>query len=80
MATIHRDKQQFLAGVQTVVAVGNVHDTTPTAAECVTEFGTAASVGAGFVGIINDAAGNVNNYLVFSNGTSYYFLKFTKTA
>jgi len=80
MATIHRDKQQFLAGLQTVVAVDNVHDTTPTSAQCITAFGTAASVGVGFVGIINDAAGDVNNYLVFSNGTSYYFLKFTKTA
>lgn len=50
----------------------------PTAAELVTAFGAAATVGAGFVGIVNDNNANANDYLVFSNGTSYWILTATK--
>lgn len=56
------------------VATDNVNDTTPTEAECVAAFGTAAAVGAGFVGIINDAGGNANVYVIVSTGTKYGFL------
>jgi len=69
---------EFPAGLQTLVSTGNVNDTIPSSAEAVTAFGAAATTGAGFIALINDAAGDVNNYLVFSNGTSYYALKFTK--
>ena len=78
MPTVNKDVQTFAAGLQTKVAVNNVHDTTPTAAELTTSFGSPSAVGTGFVGIVNDAAGNTNNYLVFSNGTSFFYLKFTK--
>lgn len=78
MPTINKDVHSFLAGLKTKVAVNNVNDTTPTAAELTTSFGSPSAVGAGFVGLVNDAAGDTNNYLVFSNGTSYYYLKFTK--
>lgn len=78
--TVNRQLHSFTQGIRTKVAVDNVHDTVPTSAQCVTAFGAAADVGTGFIGIINDAAGDVNNYVVFSNGTSYYFLQFTKTA
>lgn len=78
MPTINKDVHSFLAGLKTKVAVNNVNDTTPTAAELTTSFGSPSAVGAGFVGVVNDNDANINNYLVFSNGTSYYYLKFTK--
>lgn len=62
------------------VAVNNVNDTTPTLAELTTSFGTPASRGAGFVGIVNDAAGDTNVYIVASSGTSYFWLKMTKAS
>jgi len=80
MPTVKKDLHTFEAGLKTKVAVNNVNDTTPTAAELTTSFGSPSAVGSGFVGIVNDNNGNTNNYLVFSNGTSYYYLKFTKAA
>ena len=80
MTTVLKDIHRFEQGINTKVAVNNVNDTTPTSAECVTAFGSAASVGRGFVGMIRDADADTNCFLVLSNGTSYYFLKFTKTA
>lgn len=66
------------AGIRTRQAINNVNDTTPTAAELTTSFGTPASVGAGFVGVVKDADADTNCFVVVSNGTSYYYLKFTK--
>lgn len=66
------------AGVRTKQAINNVNDTTPTAAELTTSFGTPASVGSGFVGVVKDADADTNCFVVVSNGTSYYYLKFTK--
>lgn len=66
------------AGVRTKQAINNVNDTTPTAAELTTSFGTPASVGSGFIGIVKDADANTNCFLVVSNGTSYFYLGFTK--
>lgn len=66
------------AGVRTKQAINNVNDTTPTAAELTTSFGTPASVGTGFVGIVKDADADTNCFVVVSNGTSYFYLKFTK--
>ena len=66
------------AGIRTKMAINNVNDTTPTAAELTTSFGTPAAVGSGFVGVVKDNDTDTNGFLVFSNGTSYYFLKFTK--
>jgi hypothetical protein len=68
----------FSSGLRTKMAINNVNDTTPTAAELTTSFGSPSSVGSGFIGIVKDADTDTNGYLVFSNGTSYYFLKFTK--
>lgn len=72
------NQQNFLAGINTIVAVNNVNDTTPTAAELTTSFGAPATVGAGFVGVVNDAAGGVNFYVVASDGASFFYLKMTK--
>lgn len=66
------------AGLRTKMAINNVNDTTPTAAELTTSFGTPASVGTGFVGIVKDADTDTNCYVVVSNGVSYFYLKFTK--
>lgn len=66
------------AGVRTRQAINNVNDTTPTAAELTTSFGTPASVGTGFVGVVKDADADTNCYVVVSNGVSYFYLKFTK--
>lgn len=65
-------------GVKTRVATNDVNDTTPTAAELTTSFGTPASVGTGFIGVVRDANLDTNCFVVVSNGTSYYYLKFTK--
>jgi len=43
----------------------------PTNAECVSAFGAAATVGAGFVGVLQDTAANGVSYLCVSNGTNY---------
>ena len=66
------------AGIRTKQAINNVGDTTPTAAELTTSFGTPASVGTGFVGVVKDNDADTNCFVVVSNGTSYFYLKFTK--
>jgi hypothetical protein len=66
------------AGVRTKQAINDVNDTTPTAAELTTSFGAPATVGSGFVGIVKDADADTNCFVVVSNGTSYFYLKFTK--
>jgi len=78
MPTVNREVHTFLQGIQTKVAINNVDDTTPTAAQLTTSFGSPSAVGTGFVGLVNDANGDSNNYLVFSNGTSYFYHKFNK--
>jgi hypothetical protein len=65
-------------GVRTKMAINNVNDTTPTAAELTTSFGSPSSVGTGFVGIVKDADADTNCFVVVSNGTSFFYLKFTK--
>lgn len=66
------------AGIRTKQAINNVGDTTPSAAELTTSFGAPATVGAGFVGVVKDADVDTNCFVVVSNGTSYFYLKFTK--
>ena len=51
------------------------YDTAPTAAELTTSFGAVGTVGAGFVGVVNDAAGGTNFYIVASDGTSFFTLR-----
>lgn len=65
-------------GVRTKMAINNVNDTVPTAAELTTSFGAPATVGSGFVGIVKDNDADTNCFVVVSNGTSYFYLKFTK--
>ena len=65
-------------GIRTKMAINNITDTTPTAAELTTSFGTPAAVGTGFVGIVKDNDADTNCFIVLSNGTSFYYHKFTK--
>lgn len=66
------------AGIRTKMAINNVNDTTPTNAELTTSFGAPATVGSGFIGVVKDNDTDTNGFLVFSNGVTYYYLKFTK--
>lgn len=67
------------AGLRTKQAVTNVNDTTPTDAELQTAFGgTAASLGRGFIGTIDDNDGNAIGYIVWTSDASFYFIIGTK--
>ena len=50
----------------------------PTNAELITAFGTAATVGAGFTAILNDAGGGTNVYIIISDGTTFFHSLLTK--
>jgi hypothetical protein len=77
MATQFRDVDGVAVanGVATRVDKSNV--TTPTAAELVAAFGSAASQ-VGKVYIQDDNGADTTVKLVISNGTSYYFVAATK--
>jgi hypothetical protein len=77
MATQFRDLDGVRAvnGIATAVNTANV--TTPTAAELVTAFGSAASQ-IGKVFIQDDNGADTTVKLIVSNGTSYYFAALTK--
>lgn len=59
------------------VAITNVTNP-PTDAELDTAFGTPATVGAGFIGILDDNNADTNVYWCFSNGTSWWYIAGTK--
>lgn len=59
------------------VSVANITNP-PTDAELDSAFGTPATVGAGYAAIVNDNNGDANNYLVVSNGTSWWYAALTK--
>jgi len=65
-------------GIRTKMAINDVNNSTPTAAELTTSFGAPATVGSGFVGIVKDDDADTNCFVVVSNGTSFFYLKFTK--
>lgn len=77
MATQFKDVDgvRVVNGVATAVNTANV--TTPTAAELIAAFGSAASQ-VGKVFIQDDNGADTTVKLVVSNGTSYYFAAFTK--
>lgn len=50
----------------------------PTDAELDSEYGTPASVGNGFISLLDDNAADINVYLVASNGTSWWYTALTK--
>ena len=52
----------------------------PTNNECIAEFGAAATVGAGFIALIDDANGHANEYLIWSDGTKFWQITGTACA
>ena len=50
----------------------------PTDAELDSEFGTPATVGAGYLALLDDNAGGANVYLVISDGTNWWHQALTK--
>lgn len=50
----------------------------PTDAELDAAYGTPATVGAGFMRLLDDAGGDANVYVVVSNGTSWWYTALTK--
>lgn len=77
MATQFRDLDgvRVVNGIATAVNTANV--TTPTAAELIAAFGSAASQ-IGKVFIQDDNGADTTVKLIVSNGTSYYFAALTK--
>jgi hypothetical protein len=67
-------KATFAGGLTTKVGTNDIHDTVPTNANIEAAFGTAAAAGAGFVGLINDGNLNANVWLMYSSGTSWFYL------
>lgn len=61
------------AGLKTKLSTDNVSNP-PTEAQIITAFGTAATVGSGFIGIIDDTAGHTNEYLCWSDGTKWFYV------
>jgi hypothetical protein len=68
------------SGVNTVQAVTNVHDTTPTKAQLTTAFGDPTTLGRGFVGTIDDNDGDAISYIVWTSDANFYFVIGTKAA
>ncbi|MCK9601788.1 MAG: hypothetical protein M0R06_22280 [Sphaerochaeta sp.] len=52
----------------------------PTNANMISAFGAAATVGAGFIGIIDDANGHANEYICWSDGTKFWYVTGTAGA
>jgi hypothetical protein len=50
----------------------------PTDAQLDAEFGTPATVGAGFLALLDDNGGGANVYLVSSDGTNWWHVTLTK--
>lgn len=73
-------QKTFSAGLNTKQAVTNVNDTTPTAAELTTAFGSPATLGRGFIGTVDDADGDAIGYIAWTSDASWYWLKGTKAS
>ncbi len=63
-----------LAGQSRHLPVSTANVTTPTEAELIAEFGTAAYVGNGFTAIVNDTGAGTDEYLVWSDGTNWFYV------
>jgi hypothetical protein len=68
---------QFAAGLRTIVSTANTANP-PTDAELDSAFGAPATLGAGFVGILNDNNGGTNEYLCWADGTNWFYATGTK--
>lgn len=69
----------FPDGVKLKVSTANVSNP-PTDADLISVFGAAATVGAGFMAIVDDNNGHANEYLIWSDGTKYWQITATAAA
>ena len=65
------------AGIRTKVSTANT-DAPPTDAQLDSAFGTPGTVGSGFVGVLNDNGANTVEYLVWSDGTKWFYVAGTE--
>jgi hypothetical protein len=65
------EKATFTASIQ-ILCSDKDSTNPPTNNECIAEFGAAATVGAGFIAIIDDANGHTNEYIIWSDGTKFW--------
>jgi len=80
VATLDSDGKAYLAGgVRTKVATTNVTDP-PTDAELDTAFGAPATVGEGFVGIVDDNNAETTMWLVAAVGSTWWYVELTKAS
>lgn len=64
-------------GIRTKISTADVSNP-PTDAELDSAFGTPATVGSGFVALVNDNNGGTNEYMVWSDGTNWFYTTGTK--
>lgn len=62
----------FPAGVKNLVSTANTANP-PTNAELISAFGAAATVGAGFTALLDDNNGHAAEYIIWSDGTKYWY-------
>ena len=74
------DLEDLLLGVVELKVSTDDTANPPTEAELVAAFGAAATVGAGFTAVLDDAGGGNNVYLVVSDGTNWWHVAMTKAA
>lgn len=68
------------SGINTIQAVNDVHNTTPTKAQLTTAFGDPTTLGRGFVGTVDDNDGDAISYIVWTSDANFYFVIGTKAA
>ena len=59
-------------GYKNLVSTANTANP-PTNAELISAFGAAATTGAGFTALLDDNNGHANEYLIWSDGTKYWY-------
>jgi len=71
------ERAQFVGGLRTKYSEANVSDP-PTDAELDSAFGTPATVGSGFVGVLDDNSDDTDVWLCYTSDTSWFYLQGTK--
>lgn len=80
MATNHLDKHVYTeSSIQIKVSTADV-SSPPTDAELDSAFGTPAAVGKGFIALVDDNGAGSAGFVVFSDGTNWWYAAGTKAA
>ena len=75
---IHSGTHTFQKGTVVKTTGGNVHDTTPTAAQLAIEATAALATYQATLSIVNDNAGGTNVYISVEINGEYFWVKMTK--